>query len=206
LDSWPSERWLAPDLTADRFLASLERLTQTYLTNQDRSKLGYYYFIPGETDSRHNLMATLSQVDWRAYARDLTDFLRRGHTLILTGEDFGLDPFSGLTVSAFDNSHSLEALASALVQADRIVQPAALPTVLVALFGDGRLILDRVSIDAQGWTHEQIGPWHEGWIGRLKQEALSGEPPGKRIRPLSATDLRQWLLADRKEQYWLPTP
>lgn len=206
LESWPSECWPVPDVTAERFLASLKRLTQTYLTCPDRSKLGYYYFIPGETDSRHHLMAPLSQIDWRPYTRALVDFLRQGHSLILTGEDFGLDPLSGLAVSPFGDSHALEAVATVLARADRVVQPRTLPTVLVALFGSGRLVLDRTSIDAQGWTNEQIQPWHQGWINALKQKVLSGEPEGAQRQALTPASLRQWLLSDRKVRYWFPTP
>jgi len=204
-ERWESEEWQPPDLSAEDFIAMLDRLTQTYLNSDDRCKLGYFYFIPGETDSRHNLMATLAQMDWRSLTNELAGHLRGGATLILTGEDMGIDPRSGLSVSPFVDSHLLEALANVLLKANSVTELEALPRVLVGMYGNGRLILDRTSIDAQGWTNEQIRPWHEKWVADLKTYALHGQPVGKPFTP-SVAALQGWLLAEREEKFWLPTP
>jgi hypothetical protein len=204
-ERWESEEWQPPDLSAEDFIPMLDRLTQTYLNSDDRCKLGYFYFIPGETDSRHNLMATLAQMDWRSFTNELAGHLRGGATVILTGEDMGIDPRSGLSVSPFVDSHLLEALANVLLKANSVTELEALPRVLVGMYGNGRLILDRTSIDAQGWTNEQIRPWHEKWVADLKTYALHGQPVGKPFTP-SVAALQGWLLAEREEKFWLPTP
>jgi len=167
---WSSELEEMPAITEMDFLSRLRALATVYRTDHSgdgwmaKQWLGYYFeYYPG---TRHDLLTPLNDVDWRGYAATLTRAVTGGDTFILTGEDVGIDPKTGLAVWPHGDAHQLAALATALHGATwRLGTPDG--DTVIATLGKGQMILCRESIDAAGPTNAQQITWQQRWLRAL---------------------------------------
>jgi hypothetical protein len=140
--------------------------------------LGYHYdFFPG---TRHDLLRPLNEVDWLpfvpAFRRAVTD----GRTFLLTGEDLGIHPGSGLATCAHCDGRQMQAIAAALEGARWSIVTADGDTVAASL-GGGRVILCRESIDAAGNTNPELARWQQRFLAELAAKVERPiAPPGLR--------------------------
>lgn len=162
---WWSQKMPDLSMAEDEFITALDQLTEIYLRGGDKLTLCAHYFGFGER-TRHHLLRRLWQIDWRRFVPAMRRALRRGRLFILTGEDLGTDPLSGLRVYPFFDAHQHGALRDLTRGAPR---HRLSPTMLLYRIGRGRLIIDSISIDAQGWTNREIKAWHEGWLKLIRQ-------------------------------------
>jgi len=202
---WPSEVPERPVVTEAEFIERLRALARVYQTDhsgkgwQTKMFLGYYNeYFPG---TRHDIMAPLCEVDWPAYADAIARAVEAGETFILTGEDLGIDPATGLAVNPHHDAGQLSAIAKALSGARWHLATADGDTV-VAILGKGRVLLCRESIDAAGNTNAEQGRWQTRWLAELAGRpqgaaptgggALASAGPGAAIRRPDAAALGRW--------------
>jgi hypothetical protein len=187
---WPSELAEPVRLSSDEFLRRVRELSALYQTDQGdkgwltKQMLGAFYdFFPG---TRHALLRPLCDVDWTAHVADWRAALQRGDTFVLTGEDLGIDPETGLTVYPHHDARQFAAVAALLRGAEWRLGTADGDTI-VARLGKGRLVLCRESIDAAGHTNADAGRWQRRWL-----EAMRATTAGAKVAPMDETRLRRW--------------
>ena len=170
----------------DEFLTRLHTLADLYRTPQDGTKwmakqnLGYFYdYFPG---TRHTLLRPLNDVDWPAFATALRADVTNGAHLILTGEDVGIDPGTGLGTWPHHDGAQLAALQTALVGATW-TRATADGNTLRAVLGKGEIMLCRESIDAAGNTNPEAARWQARWLEEVAKGAGT---------PVSAVNLTTW--------------
>jgi len=171
---WPSEIAEPATVSPAEFVARLRRLAHLYLQDHSgegwlvKQKLGYYYdYFP---DTRHDLLRPLHECHWPDYAPALRQAVREGATLVLTGEDVGIDPATGLGTWPHHDGRQVEGLGVALAGARWTLGTRDGDTV-VARLGAGRVILCRESIDAAGHTNAEITRWQQRWLAELQRVA-----------------------------------
>ena len=135
--------------------------------------------------------------------------MEAGDTFILTGEDLGIDPGTGLAVNPHHDARQLPALAKVLSGARWYLATADGDTA-VAILGKGRVVLCRESIDAAGNTNAEQGRWQTRWLAELARTgALTSAEPSAASRRLDAAALARWwigretLTADPRHVTWL---
>ena len=101
----PSERIEPAAITGQQFVDRLSRLTAMYREDHSgrgwmtKQYLGYYYdFFPG---TRHDLLRPLNEVDWLPFVPAVRRAVSDSRTFLLTGEDLGIHPGSGLSTWRF---------------------------------------------------------------------------------------------------------
>jgi hypothetical protein len=201
---WPSEIFEPASLSAGKFVGRLRALAALYRTDQStagwmaKQRLGYYYdYFP---DTRHALLRPLLDVDWHKYSGPIRKAVSEGAELILTGEDLGIHPGSGLAVYPHHDAGQLAALLTALQGATWSTASRDGDT-LVASLGKGRVILCRESIDAAGHDNPSAVRWQQRWLRELKSEGL------RRITAPTLAKLQRWWvgresLANRRIITW----
>lgn len=196
---WPSEVAVPQQLSSADFLDRLQQLAVLYQTDQaqadgkvwlSKQELGAYYdWFPG---TRHSLLRPLYDVDWKTYVPAWRAALAGGATFVLTGEDMGVDPGSGLTTYPHTDARQFAALAELLRGAKWQLGTRDGDTV-IATYGKGRLILCRESIDAAGHTNPDVVRWQQRWRAELAT-MTAGKP-----LPITAPDetaLHRWWLGE----------
>jgi len=193
---WASELAEPINLSAAEFISRLQRLTALY--QQDHSHdgwmtkqyLGYYYdYFPG---TRHDLLRPLNDADWPAYTTAIRQAVSDGATFILTGEDVGIDPATGLTTWPHHDGKQFTALVTALAGAQWTLATRDGDTITATL-GKGKVILCRESIDAAGNTNPELAQWQLRWLGQLGGGNANGLPRPTAIpAPDEAKLLRWW--------------
>lgn len=181
----PSEIVEPAQLPSGEFPDRLGRLAQVYLKDHSgdgwmtKQFLGYHYdFFPG---TRHDLLRPLLDVDWRQHAAALRQAIADGQTLVLTGEDLGIHPGSGLSPYPHYDARQFKAIVAATEGARWSVIAADGDTIAADL-GKGRLILCRESIDAAGNTNPELARWQQRWLAQLGV---------KDERPVATPDVRK---------------
>ncbi|HUU96686.1 MAG TPA: hypothetical protein VM487_13180, partial [Phycisphaerae bacterium] len=195
---WPSQVPEPPSMTETEFIERLRALAGVYQTDQSgkawqtKMFLGYYNeYFPG---TRHDIITPLCGVDWPAYADAITRAVEAGDTFILTGEDLGIDPGTGLAVNPHHDARQLPALAKVLSGARWYLATADGDTA-VAILGKGRVVLCRESIDAAGNTNAEQGRWQTRWLAEIARGgALTAAKPSIAIRRPDADALARWWL------------
>jgi len=164
--------------TAEETLGLLRRLRSVYEAGGGRPSLSYYLHLRGN-DSRHAVVRRLERLDWSAAESAILTALRGGERFYLTGEDLGRLPGGGGPTGALFDNRATETVQALLGKADRVVAPPGWPDTLVALYGKGRLFLDRASLDEAfppgqefqlGFpdkTASRMGEWVAAWITGL---------------------------------------
>lgn len=189
---WPSEQAEPQQFGSVEFLDRLQRLSELYQTDQanaggktwlTKQQLGAYYdWFPG---TRHSLLRPLYDVDWTAHVPAWRAALTAGATFVLTGEDLGVDPGSGLAIYPHADARPFTALTQLLRGAKWQAGTRDGETVIATL-GKGRVILCRESIDAAGHGNPDAARWQQRWLAEL-----AAGPGG----PITAPDedrLRRW--------------
>jgi hypothetical protein len=186
---WPSEIYEPVQLTPGQFVDRLRALASLYRTDQSgagwmaKQQLGYYYdYFPG---TRHALLQPLLEADWGAYSGPVRQAVSDGAELILTGEDLGIHPGSGLGVYPHHEAGQLAAIVNALDGATWYLASGDGDTVVASL-GRGRVILCRESIDAAGNDNPSAVGWQRRWLGELKAEGST------RLSPPTRARLQRW--------------
>jgi hypothetical protein len=192
---WPSEEWPARRMSESEFVAALEQLREIYRHGTTRRELSYYLF-DANSDNRHALGRDLAEQHWPDFVPALERALRAGATFLLTGEDLGLDPASGLAVTT-QRPRALAAVAQLGRRrgAQWWTGPADGHRLLLAL-GAGRLVLDRTSLDDVGFYDRDYAAWQPVWwasIAPLLTDPVTA-PPLSRRRALSETEITDWLI------------
>jgi hypothetical protein len=167
---WPSEVEEPGLMPSDQFVSQLQKLSRLYLTDHSdegwmtKQRLGYYYDLFPET--RHALLRPLLDVDWSVHGAAIRQAVEAGETLVLTGEDVGLHPGSGLDVYPHRAAGQLAALHAALSGA-RWSRATADGDTLAVPLGHGRVLLCRESIDAAGHDNASVAAWQRRWLGEV---------------------------------------
>jgi hypothetical protein len=186
---WPSEIFEPAILSDDRFVEQLVALGALYRADQSaagwmaKQRLGYFYdYFP---DTRHALLEPLLDLDWANYMGALRKAVSGGAELILTGEDLGIHPGSGLAVYPHHDAGQFAALLGALDGSTWSTASTDGDT-LVASLGKGRVILSRESVDAAGHDNPSAVRWQRRWLGELRPDGV------KRIAAPSLSKLQLW--------------
>lgn len=189
---WPSEQWPVRTMTDTEFIEALERLRELYRRGQTRLELSYYLF-DANSENRHALARDLAEQHWPDYVSALERALRGGATFLLTGEDLGLDPASGLSVTTH---HPNVIAALAQLGRRRGAQWYRSEQTLLLTLGPGRLLLDRTSLDGVGFYNREYAAWHPGWWAsrsRMLEEPIRSLALARR-RALTETEIADWLV------------
>jgi hypothetical protein len=188
---WPSELEEPARLSHEQFLAGLRALAALYRQDHTtagwmaKQRLGYHYdFFPG---TRHAVLRPLLDVDWPKYVSTMRRAVTDGETLVLTGEDLGVHPGSGLATHPHHDAQQLEAIAEAFRDAQWSLATADGDT-LAASLGQGRVILCRESIDAAGHDNPSAIRWQQRFLAELAR----GPGRDAAIPAPSLETLRQW--------------
>jgi hypothetical protein len=166
------------------FLSLLGALDTLYRTGGERDKGTLSYYCLDRDLSRHRIMKLLNEADWVQMAPALKRYVEAGHEVILTGEDLGRDPTTGLSTDPLNGpgqddgtdmamggalptlpaAHRLEALAQVTGRDLRAPWPGGR---LVIPLGKGRIILDEISLDDQGMGNGEFALDHDRWLRSL---------------------------------------
>jgi hypothetical protein len=188
---WPSELDEPARLSDELFLAGLRSLAALYRQDQStagwmaKQRLGYHYdFFPA---TRHALLRPLVDVDWPRYAAAIRRAVNDGESFLLTGEDLGIHPGSGLATHPHHDAQQLRALVEALAGAEwsRATRDG---DTLAAALGKGRVLLCRESIDAAGHDSPAVVRWQQRFLAELAQ----GPGPDAAIPAPSLDKLLGW--------------
>ncbi len=197
---WPSELPEPAVLSSEAFLDHLRALAGNYLADHSndgwmvKQRLGYHYdLFPG---TRHAILRPLNDVDWRRYSGALRQAVTDGETFVLTGEDVGVHPGSGLSTYPHFKASQLKAVFSALDGASWKLASSDGDTAVASL-GKGRVVLCRESIDAAGHDNPSILRWHERWRSELKPDGSGPAFPAPELSQLQAWWVGRSALVDR---------
>jgi len=182
---YPSSRLGKIPLSDEEFVALLGALRDLYLSGGDRDKGSLSYYVHDRDLSRHRIMKLLGEADWPAHAPALKRYLEAGNTVILLGEDLGVDPATGLWLDPIngqgqDDSMDMSAggrlpslpAARRLEALERVtgrdLHRAPWPDGrLILPVGKGRLVLDLTSFDNQGMDNGLFALNHARWLKTL---------------------------------------
>jgi len=200
--AWPSEQWPGIFLSDNEFIDTIEALRKVYTTGNTREMLSYYQF-DGSVANRHALTRVLALQDWVQRVPALARAVTAGAIFMLTGEDMGVDPMTGLSVT-LQRPRVLEALADLGRQPDaRWYSASADGQALLLILGRGRMILDRTSIDSVGFFDADLKVWREKWWALraplLRDSDASDYAPATTpdlvpVPNVTVQDLRDWLI------------
>jgi hypothetical protein len=176
---WPSEIDDPARMSEEQFVEQLKRLAALYRADHSaegwmiKQRLGYFYdYFP---NTRHSILQPLLDLDWERYSGAIRHSVVQGAELILTGEDLGLHPGSGLSVYPHHDAGQFDALAAALEGASWSLATADGET-LMASIGKGRVILCRESIDAAGYDNPSVARWQQRWLEELHSNSPVSVP------------------------------
>jgi hypothetical protein len=192
--AWPSETAEPQALPSAEFLARLGRLATLYRTDQSgrgwmtkQVLAAHYDYFP---DTRHSLMRPLYDEDWTRHADAWRAAIIEGATFVLTGEDLGVEPGSGLETYPHGDSRAFEAVIAALRGAEWRLGTLDGDT-LSAKLGRGRMILCRESVDAAGHSNADAAAWQKRWLEELVRP---DERPAAGL--WDAARLRRWWVGE----------
>jgi hypothetical protein len=178
----------------------LRQLTSLYEEANSRPRLSYYLHM--RHDSRQSIMRRLERINWLDAHGEILNALRKGETFILTGEDMGIFPGTPHPTHYLYDNHAVECIQTLLNAADQVSVPEKWPSTLVCRFGEGRLLLDRTSIDETfppgqefqlGFPHRasQMGEWINRWRNKLNTPGFNDT-----LEPHNRVKLKSWLAGE----------
>ena len=185
-----------PDVSADEFIALVERLRSLHFSTEPVDKRRYSAFSYEMGGSRQDALRRLACVDWPANAQALADHVAGGARLYLVGEDLGVDPDSGASLTPGRRPRIIAAL-QALVAGGRATLHAVTgqPDLRVLAIGKGLVVLDRRSPDGAGNSNLHLALFQRQWRDELVGLGLGpdgGRPP---LGPAIVEELDDWLVA-----------
>ena len=183
-----------PEVSGDEFLGLLARLRSLHLAPAAVDKREYGAFAYELGGSRQDVNRRLACTDWPTFAPLLADHVAGGARLYLVGEDLGVDPESGVTLTPGRNPRIVAALQD-LVAAGRATLNAVAgrPDLRVLAIGKGLVVLDRRSPDAAGNSNLHLAGFQRQWRDELISLGLGpdgGSPP---LGPAISEPLAAWL-------------
>jgi hypothetical protein len=189
-----------PEVSAAEFIALVERLRSLHFSPgpvDKRLSSGFSYELGG---SRQDALRRLACVDWPAHAQALADHVAGGARLYLVGEDLGIDPKSGVSLTPGRRPRIVSALLG-LVASKRAALHAVTgePDLRVLAIGKGLIVLDRRSPDAAGNSNLHLALFQRQWRSRMQRLGLApdgGQPP---LGPALTEEIGEWLLPNRKK-------
>ncbi|MCF7854703.1 MAG: hypothetical protein K9N51_07895, partial [Candidatus Pacebacteria bacterium] len=185
---YPSAAPRRIDVNDSEFIALLNALRELYLTGAERDKGALSYYAFDRDVSRHRINQLLGHADWRRKVEAVRNHVAAGNDVILAGEDFGVDPATGLSLDpvhgpeqddsmdmsvggrlpAVDGAHRREAITRIC---GRDVFAEAWPDGrLHVKIGKGTLTLDAVSFDELGQMNGHFLLNHDRWLKTIKQK------------------------------------
>jgi len=150
------------DISDEEFISLLNALKNLYLC-KNLSKEDLSFYVMEKDASRNRIFQLLNQVNWLEKENVLKEYLKRGGTIILTGEDLGYECESGIYLDPINlktyeegvdfsvcpglkplgGPNKLETLEKILNQKIKI----PLKVRIVKKIGKGKIILDPISFD-----------------------------------------------------------
>ncbi|MFM9196245.1 MAG: hypothetical protein ACKOWG_10985 [Planctomycetia bacterium] len=184
-----------PDVSAEEFIALVERLRSLHFSSEPVDKRRYSGFSFEIGGSRQDALRRLACADWPAQAQALADHVAGGARLYLVGEDLGIDPESGVSLTPGRRPRIIAAL-QGLVASRRATLHGVTgePDLRVLAIGKGLVVLDRRSPDAAGNSNLHLALFQRQWRTEMQRLGLApdgGEPP---LGPALVEELGDWLL------------
>ena len=200
-DFYPSAHIGRTEVSDEEFCGLLDALAALYCNGGQQDRASLSFFTMDRDVGRHRIMQLLNQVDWREKVDVLRKHIEEGRSVILLGEDLGVDPATGLSVEplsiaagegidaaagggrlpTMDGSHKREAF-SRLCGKDVCGESWPENRLLLRL-GKGWLLLDRTSLDNQGSQNGQMRLNWQRWRGTRNAFYASDSP--HQVRALS---------------------
>jgi len=184
---YPSAEPSRIDISDTEFCHLLETLKDLYLKGATRDKVALSYYCLESDISRHRIMQLLLETDWLEKTAALKKHLSTGHTVILLGEDLGIDPVSQLpleTLRETKDDPSVDAAAGGKLPrgfSANILPALEQVTGIRNLYsrlkkegcllpvGRGRIYLDLTSFDEAGQENSLFLLHHHRWLQNLPQ-------------------------------------
>ncbi|MCD6407536.1 hypothetical protein J7L87_00605, partial [bacterium] len=185
---YPSSKLEKIEISDEEFITLLNSLKKFYLSGKimNRRDLSYYTF---EKDTgRHRIMKLLNQVNWVEKLSVLRNYIRKGNTVILTGEDMGIDFLSGMSVDplserSYDESVDCACGGEIEFMKDSDILPAlekltGVENLLGKLkkegrcvfkIGKGQIILDPISFDNLCSMNGEFEIEYRKWLEEIKK-------------------------------------
>ncbi len=187
----PSELWEPERTPAREFVDKLEQLAEVYRRDPGdetwmvKQRVGAHYCYFGR--NRHAELRDLLQVDWRRHVKALREAVQGGAQLILVGEDLGVDPAAGFSISPYRDATQIPAVIKAIAGATWSGLSAD-GEIVRAKLGRGSLVLSRLTPDGAGSSvgHAKF------WLERF-QQTLAADPAHPEIPAPDARALQRWL-------------
>ena len=185
-----------PELTSSEFVALLERLRSLHFSSEPVDKRVASAFSYEMGGSRQDALRRLACADWPTHTQALADHVAGGARLYLVGEDLGVDPDSGASLTPGRRPRIIAAL-QALVAGGRATLHAVTgqPDLRVLAIGKGLVVLDRRSPDGAGNSNLHLALFQRQWRDELVGLGLGpdgGRPP---LGPAIVEELDDWLVA-----------
>ena len=184
-----------PEVSAEEFIALLERLRSLHFSTEpvDKRLSSAFSFEMG--GSRQDALRRLACTDWTTMSAALADHVAAGRRLYLVGEDLGVDPESGVSLTPGRRPRIVEAL-QGLVGSGRATlhAVAGAPDLRLLAIGKGFILLDRRSPDAAGNSNLHLAIFQRQWRTGMQRLGLApegGKPP---LGPATAEPLAEWLI------------
>jgi len=171
------------DVSDEEFISLLDALKNLYLSeNLGKEDLSFY--VMEKDISRNRIMQLLNQVNWLEKKECLLEYVKDGGILILTGEDLGYDPESGIyldpinlrkydegidfsvcpDLNPLNYPNKIETIEKILNQ--KIEVP--LKKTIVKKIGKGKIILDPISFDSSTQLYSEFYNYmHYRWLKEL---------------------------------------
>jgi hypothetical protein len=183
-----------PEVTAGEFLALVQRLRDVHVSAEAVDKRRYGAFAYEMGGSRQETNRRLACVDWTTMADALANHVATGTRLYLVGEDLGLDPVSGVSLTPGRRPRITEAL-DGLVAAGRakLTAVAGKPDLRVLEIGKGFVVLDRRSPDAAGNSNLHLTLFQRQWRDEMLAIGLGPEGGTPALVPAGGESIRAWL-------------
>ncbi len=183
-----------PEITSSEFLALLSRLRGLHFSAEPVDKRSYSAFSYEMGGSRQDALRRLACVDWTAHAKALADHVAGGARLYLVGEDLGVDPESGVSLTPGRRPRILEALQGLIASGQATLHAVAgEPELRVLAIGKGLVVLDRRSPDDAGNSNLHLALFQRQWRTGMERLGLApdgGTPP---LGPATKEPLATWL-------------
>jgi hypothetical protein len=185
-----------PELTSSEFVALLERLRGLHFSSEPVDKRLASAFSYEMGGSRQDALRRLAATDWTTHAQALADHVAGGGRLYLVGEDLGVDPKSGVSLTPGREPQIVAALQELVASGQATLHAVAgQPALRVLAIGRGLIVLDRRSPDAAGNSNLHLALFQRQWRDELVGLGLGPGGGTPSLSPGSAEPLAAWFVA-----------
>ncbi|MFM8292827.1 MAG: hypothetical protein ACKOC4_14180 [Planctomycetia bacterium] len=183
-----------PEVSAAEFVALVERLRSLHFSAEPVDKRLYSAFSYEMGGSRQDVLRRLACTDWTTHAQALAGHVAGGTRLYLVGEDLGIDPESGVSVTPGRRPRIVAAL-EGLVASGRATLHAVtgVPDLRVLAIGKGLVVIDSRSPDAAGNSNLHIALFQREWRTAMQRLGLGPDGNTPPLGPATKEPLAAWL-------------